>query len=202
VLDRERDQALALGSTGRHARRVLEVRDHVDDAGHATRPTQAIERVDVDAVRRERQGFDRRAEALEEEDRPVVRRRLDDREAALPREEVLDHQRRALQRPVREQHALDRDVVAPREPLAQRAIAFGVAVGERAAGVARKRPLGRGGELTRRQQVRRRHPARERDRFHAFVLARPTSFGNTTSGTSPATLPPRPATSFTRRELT
>jgi hypothetical protein len=84
VLRRERNEPLALRPAGRHAGRVLEVRNDVDES-RRVRPAERAERVDVDAVRRQRRRLHGRAEALEQQDGAVVRRRLDDRGAALPR---------------------------------------------------------------------------------------------------------------------
>ena len=157
VLAGQRDQPLALGARQRHAARVLEVRDRVDQARHAARLARRLDRVDVEPVGVQVDRLDGGAEPAQDQDRAVVGRRLDDRAAAGAGEHRLRQEREALQRAVGAQHAARVAVaVARRDPLPQRRVAGAVAVGQRAGRILLERALRGARDLGDGQQVGRR----------------------------------------------
>jgi hypothetical protein len=84
VLGRQRTSRSRFAGSSSRPAGILEVRDDVDDARLPSAPAELLERVDVDAVGAERQRFHRGAEPLEEQDRAIVRGRLDDGEPPFP----------------------------------------------------------------------------------------------------------------------
>ncbi len=153
---------LALLERQRAAGRVLEVRDDVRERRTRALAERHLERVDLDAVRLERDGEDLRAQLAEREQRPVVGGRLDDHEVARL-DELLEQERVGLHRAVRGDDAVRRDVVLRGDPLEEARVPGGRAVGERARGIALEGGLRGGAQVIHGDDVERRSAASEGD---------------------------------------
>ena len=140
VLGRQLQHALALGGGQGATGWVMEVRDQVHEL-HGWTLERPLEGLDVDAVGLQRDADPLGAESLQEQQRAVVGRLLDDHPVARGNQ-VLEEQRAALQRSVGDHHLVDvGDAVALGDPLTQPRVPDARAVGERPLPVVGERPL-------------------------------------------------------------
>ena len=109
--------------------RVLEGGDRVEERRAIARREGLLERVDHEPVVVHRQSDDLGAEASEDLQRPVVRRRLDEHPGAGP-DELLGQEHEALERAARDDDSRGLDAMARRDPLAERPVAAARAVRE------------------------------------------------------------------------
>ena len=162
MLGRELDQAPPLGLRERAPGRVVEVGDHVHEP-HRAPLELALQRLDVDPVRLQRDADDLGARAPEQQQGAVVGGLLDDHPVAGA-DEVAEDQRRRLHRAVGDHHPIGLDAVQlGRDPLAQARVPATGAVGERALPVGLQRAVGRGPDRGGGQDVGARGAAGEGD---------------------------------------
>ena len=110
------DEPVAVRLGERATARVLERGDRVDEARPGRRGKRTFERVDVEPVIRERDRLDVGAQAPQDLQRAVVAGRLDE-DLRTGLDVVAGDEAERLQRPVRDHHARDVDVVTVGDPL-------------------------------------------------------------------------------------
>ncbi len=162
VLGGERQQLGALGRAERVAGRVLEVGDDVRQRGPHPTVHQGPQRGHVDAVGLQVDRVHGGAALPQAEQGAVVGGGLDHHVVAWPHQR-LEQEGVGLHGPVGHQHLVHVHAVLLRDPLAQRQVAAGRAVAERAGRVGAERFLRRLGQPLGVDDVQRRGAAGERD---------------------------------------
>ena len=162
VLGRQLEQPAALLERERAAGRVLEVGDDVRERRVRAPLQRQLERLDVDAVRLERDGEQLRAELPQRQQRAVVGGRLDHHHVT-GLDQLLEQERVRLHRAVGGEGPVRLDAVLRGDPLEQVRVAGRGAVRERARRVALERALSGGLQVIDGDDVERRGAARERD---------------------------------------
>ena len=199
VLARDLDDPAAAGLGEGAAARVLERRDGVQEGGLRTGGERLFERVGHQPLVVHRDADHLGAEAAQDLDRPVVRRRLED-DAGAGLDELLGEEDERLERPARDDDAARLDAVALGDPFAQRAVAAAGAVREDGLAIALDRRLRAVGELVHREALGRRNTAREADDVHrprlASYLMRLATSCATSVGVAPTSMPFASSASF------
>ena len=133
----------------------MEVGDDVGQHRPRAGLERLLERADVEPVRLQRDREDLRAEAAQREQRAVVGRGLHHHEVA-GLDEQLEEERVGLHRSVRRDHLRRLHAVLVRDPLDERPVPGGGAVGERATGVLGEGAVRGGAEVLNGDDVERR----------------------------------------------
>ena len=169
---RELDEPLAPGQREGGATRVLERGDHVEERGRAGPPQVVLERVDIEAVFVDGDADRLGACTAQQDQRPVVGRRLDEhaRRARAP-DQQLGEEEEGLEAPVRRDDALGGDAVTRTDPGTQARMAAAAEVGERECGLGAERPVGGRAEVVDREEIGAGNAARKGDLGHRRRVA-------------------------------
>ena len=162
---REPEQVTACRLRVRAPARVLKGRDRVEERGPPVGQL-GLQRVDVDAVVGHRHRCDVGAQPLEDPQRPIVGRCLDDRPAALG-EQHLREDREPRQRAGGQDHVRGVDPMPLGDPGAQRLVPGHRPVVQQRLALGQNCVARAVGQLLVGEQLGRRHAAGERDGRHA-----------------------------------